>query len=98
MRDLLRRFQREAEIVRRDRLPTFDRLRRRDAVKRIIDLGRGKALGVKRQHLRGRQIFGIKMSLPLFILKTRSAHPKLHCRSYETRKTPSAQPATVPIT
>ena len=78
MRDFLRRFKREAKFLRGQRFPILDRLRRGNAMKRVIDLSGGKSLRVKRQHFAGRQIFGVKISLPLRVLETRSSDPKIH--------------------
>jgi hypothetical protein len=47
-------------------------------VEGVVDFRRGELLGVKRKHLRRRQIFGIKVPLPLRVLKSRGADPKVH--------------------
>ena len=80
MRDFLRRFKREPEIFRRQRFPIFNRLWRRDSAKSVIDFGGRKSLSVKRQHLRRRQIFRVKIPLPFRVLKTRGADPEFHAR------------------
>ena len=81
MRDFLRRFQREPEFIRRQRLPVLDRLRRRNAVKGVIDLGGGETFGIKRQHLRRRQILWVKISFPFGVLEAGSTNPCLHVES-----------------
>jgi hypothetical protein len=78
VRDFLRRFERESKICRRKRSPILNRLWRWDPVKSVIYFRRRKSFGVKRQHLRGRQIFGIKISFPFRVLKTRGADPEFH--------------------
>ena len=78
MRDFLRRFQRKTKSLGCLRLPIFDRLLCGNAVEGVVDFRRGELLGVKRKHLRRRQIFGIKVPLPLRVLKSRGADPKVH--------------------
>ena len=70
MRYLLRRFQGEPELFRRQLRPVLNGLRRRDAMKRVIDLSRSESVGVIRQHFGGRQIFRVKIALPFRILET----------------------------
>src|SRR5439155_16377632 len=76
--DLLRRFETKLEAGGRSLRPSFDRLRTRNSAKRIIDLGRGKALRVVGQHLTDGQRLGIKCPLPFRILKTRCTDPEIH--------------------
>src|SRR5882724_3407714 len=78
MRDFLRSFEGKAKMLRCQLFPIIDCLGSRNAMKRIIDLGGGKALRVKGQHFRRRQVSRIKISLPLCVLETRCADPKFH--------------------
>jgi hypothetical protein len=63
-------------------------------VKSVIDFGRIQPFGVKRQHLRRRQIFRIKVSFPFRVLKTGSANPRVHLQKFEIR---ISKPETKPI-
>ncbi len=51
----------------------------------VVDFRRGELLGVKRKHLRRRQIFGIKVPFPLGVLKSRGADPEVHQGSGQDR-------------
>jgi len=78
MRDLLRRFQTETKVLRRELPPVIDRFRGRDAMKRVINFRRRKSFRIKRQHFVRGQVLRIKSSFPFGVLKTRSANPRLH--------------------
>jgi hypothetical protein len=81
MRDLLRRLQRKAKMLGCQLFPIIDCLGSRNAMERVIDLGGRKAFCIKGQHFCRRQIFRIKISLPLRVLKTRCADPEFHANS-----------------
>ena len=78
MRDFLRCFESKAKFRRRQFVPIVDRLGRWDPMKSVIDFRGVQSLGVKRQHLRRRQILRIKISFPFGVLKTGRANPRLH--------------------
>src|SRR5262249_4278650 len=86
MGDFLRCFEREPETFRRKRFPIFDRLWRWDPMKSVIDFRRRESLGVKGQHFRCGQIFGIKIPFPYRILKTRGADPESHDKTSNAQR------------
>jgi hypothetical protein len=47
-------------------------------VKGVINLGGIESFGVKRKHLRCRQILWVKASLPFRVLESGSANPLVH--------------------
>ena len=75
MRDPPRRLQRQ--FVRRWRLrrPPGDQLLVRHPVERVVDLDRGKAGGIVRQHLGGGQIARIETAFPFGIVVAGGSDP-----------------------
>ena len=63
----LRCLQHEGEALRHLLAPLREHAGVGHAVEGVVDLHRVEALRVKRQHLRGRQVFRIEASLPFFV-------------------------------
>src|SRR5439155_5809749 len=78
MRDFLRRLKSKSKRFRGKLAPIRDRFRCRNAVEGVINFRGIESFGVKRKHLRRRQILWVKASLPFRILESRSANPLIH--------------------
>src|SRR6266480_4766109 len=89
MGDFLRRLKRETKVRRCESIPVVNRLWRRNSMERVIDFSGVESFSVKRQHLRRRQIFRVKISLPLGVLKARCADPDIHVDLTRSRKRPT---------
>jgi hypothetical protein len=78
VRDALWSLERELEILRRRFIPAIQRFLVGHSVIGVVDLDRGKAFRVVRQHLRGWQFLRIEASLPLGIVITGGADEDGH--------------------
>src|SRR5215216_7824029 len=86
MRNSLWRLQRQLESVRSGLAPAVDDLFRRRAIERVVDLDRGKALRVVRQHLCRGQRLRIEAAFPFGIVVAERAHPH-HASTVKHMKT-----------
>src|SRR5262249_10524298 len=73
------RLEGELETRRRRTTPPVEDLFIGGSIERVVDLDRGKPLGIVRQHLRGRKRFWVKATFPFWIVVAGCADPN-HCR------------------
>src|SRR5262245_2093669 len=77
MSDLLRSLQGKLEIYRRRVAPGLDRLHRRHAIERVVDLNAVQARAVVLQELLIREVGRIKGRLPFFITEPGCSKPDI---------------------
>src|SRR2546425_130354 len=78
VRDALGRLEDERESGRSRRIPAGDRLRIRHAIEGVVDLHRGKPLGVIREQLGFANLGRVKRALPLGEVVARGADADVH--------------------
>src|SRR5688572_17883320 len=78
MRHPLRRLEHERESVRHLRCPLRHQLLIRHSVKRVVDLDGAEVRRVKREHLCGRQVGGVKRPLPFLVAVAAGADDEAH--------------------
>ncbi len=91
VRDLARNLARKGKRLRRLIQPVAEDVRFRHAIKGGVDLHRRKAARIKREPLRGRQVFGVERAAPVLIApgaRARADVPLAHVQTHppQTRR------------
>ena len=76
--DALRGLDHEGEALRHLRRPGVEQGAVRHPVEGVVDLDRGKPLGVEAQHVGVLEVLGVEAALPLLVAVAAGPHPQLH--------------------